>query len=173
LNADRDYNQEFKFETNAKSKELKNVGTFYANSIQTDEYFLPLQLISKRDLSEPSFISDSLMMDESYSDYKNLANLFIGKSSLPLGVYNNFNYPQSHHSVLNNFRSDFEDFSHFQDTSLNLSNKNNLDLETSLPTLFSSSSNVISFNNTAAMVNGNVLSNPNNPSYEANPTQLN
>jgi hypothetical protein len=113
------------------------------------------------------------MMDESYSDYKNLSNLFIGKSSLPLGVYNNFNYPQSHHSVLNNFRSDFEDFSHFQDTSLNLSNQTNLDLETSLPSLFSSSNNIISFNNTAAAISGNVLSNPNNISYEANPTQLN
>ena len=173
LNADRDYNQEWKFGTNAKAKELKNVGTFYANSIQTDEYFLPLQLISKRDLSEPSFIADSLAMDESYSDYKNLSNLFIGKSSLPRGVYNNFNYPQSHHAVLNNFRSDFEDFSHFQDTSLDLSNQKNLDLDTSLQSLFSSNNNIISFNNTSAVVNGNVLSNPNNPSYEANPTQLN
>jgi hypothetical protein len=124
-------------------------------------------------LSEPSFIADSLAMDESYSDYKNLSNLFIGKSSLPRGVYNNFNYPQSHHAVLNSFRSDFEDFSHFQDTSLDLSNQNNLDLDTSLQSLFSSNNNIISFNNTSAVVNGNVLSNPNNPSYEANPTQLN
>merc|ERR1712100_2695 len=109
--------------TNAKSKELKNIGSFYANSVQMDEYFAPFHLVSKRNLSEPSFIADSLLMDESYSDYKNLMNLYVGKLSLPLGVYNTYNYPQSHHSVLNSFRADYEDFSHFKDTSLNLTDK--------------------------------------------------
>jgi hypothetical protein len=141
--------------------------------MQMDEYFLPFQLISKRDLSEPSFISDSLVMDESYSDYKNLSNLFIGKSSLPLGVYNNYNYPQSHHAVLNSFRSDYEDFSHFQDTSLNLSNKISTDLNKSLDSLFSSNSNVTTFNTNLGTISGNVLSTLDTGNYEANPTQLN
>lgn len=141
--------------------------------MQTDEYFLPFQLISKRDLSEPSFISDSLVMDESYSDYKNLSNLFIGKSSLPLGVYNNYNYPQSHHAVLNSFRADYEDFSHFQDTSLNLSSRANTNLDNSLDSLFSSNANITSFNTNFGAINQNVMSDLNSVNYEANPTQLN
>jgi hypothetical protein len=59
-------------------------------------------------------------MDESYKNTKNLNNLMLSKSSIPFGVYNTYNYPQSHHAVLNNFRSDFEDFSHYQDNSLRL-----------------------------------------------------
>jgi hypothetical protein len=63
------------------------------------------------------FTNDSLVMDESYSDQKNLLMYYVGKNTAPLGVYNSHNFPQSHHAVLNNFRSDFEDFSHFQDLS--------------------------------------------------------
>jgi hypothetical protein len=59
-------------------------------------------------------------MDESYSDQKNLYNLYVGTSSMPLAVSAGRNYPQSHMSVLNSFRSDFEDFSFFRDLSLKL-----------------------------------------------------
>jgi hypothetical protein len=59
-------------------------------------------------------------MDESYRNTKNLNTLMISKSSIPFGVYNTYNYPQSNHAILNNFRSDFEDFSHYQDNTLKL-----------------------------------------------------
>jgi hypothetical protein len=59
-------------------------------------------------------------MDEPYRNTKNLNNVILSKSSIPFGVYNTYNYPQSHHAILNNFRSDFEDFSHYQDNSLKL-----------------------------------------------------
>jgi hypothetical protein len=60
-------------------------------------------------------------MDESYADQKNLFQMYVGKSSSPIAATTSFNYPQSHNSVLNNFRSDYEDFSHFQDLSLDTS----------------------------------------------------
>lgn len=120
LEVDRDANQPTRFNTNAKSKTLKNLGQFYANSIQTDDYFLPVHLLSTKDFSELPFISNSTYLDESYRNVKNTNNLFLSKSSIPFGVYNTYNFPQSNHAVLNNFRSDFEDFSHYQDTSLNL-----------------------------------------------------
>jgi hypothetical protein len=56
-------------------------------------------------------------MDESYADQKNLLSYYVGKNTTPLSLYAVHNYPQSHHAVLNNFRADFEDFSHFQDLS--------------------------------------------------------
>jgi len=162
-----------KFGTNAKAKELKNIGSFYANSIQTDEYFLPFHLINKRDLAEPAFIADSLVMDESYSDYKNLATLFVGKSTLPLGVYNLFNYPQSSSSVLNNFRSDFTDFSHFNDTSLDLGDVKSLVTNNQTDTLFSTTQLVTEFNQSTAATNDNTLVNVGISNQEVNPTQLN
>jgi hypothetical protein len=120
-----------RFGTNAKVKDLSNIGSFYSNSIQSDDYFLPVYFMNKSDLSNISFISDSNLMDESYADQKNLFQLYVGKSSSPLAISNSFNYPQSHNSVLNNFRSDYEDFSHFQD----------LSLVTSKPTVPTSSGN--------------------------------
>lgn len=120
LEVDRDSTQPLRFNTNAKIKNPKNLGAFYANSIQTDDYFLPVHLLNTKDFSDLPFISSSLTMDESYRNVKNLNTLVLSKSSVPFGVYNVYNYPQSHHAILNNFRSDFEDFSHYQDNSLRL-----------------------------------------------------
>jgi len=118
LNSDRDFDQSYRFGTNAKAKELKNIGSFYSNTIQSDEYFYPIHLFSRKDLSEIATINDSLVMDDSYSDQKNLNYVYISKSSIPFNVNSTFNYPQSHYSVLNNFRADFEDFSHYQDINM-------------------------------------------------------
>lgn len=163
----------FRFKTNAKSKELKNIGSFYANSVQTDEYFAPFHLVSKKNLSEASFISDSLAMDESYSDYKNLMNLYVGKSSLPLGVYNTYNYPQSHHAVLNSFRSDYEDFAHFQDTSLNLTTKGSSISQVNLDNLFTDMKGSTEFDLNTASTNSNSFTSLSEVNYETNPNQLN
>jgi hypothetical protein len=63
-------------------------------------------------------------MDESYADYKNLSQMYAGKSATPLAITASVNYPQSHNAVLNSFRADYEDFSHFQDLSLVTTKKN-------------------------------------------------
>jgi hypothetical protein len=107
-----------RFGTNAKVKDLSNIGSFYSNSIQSDDYFMPVYFMNKADLSNVSFINDSNVMDESYADQKNLFQLYVGKASTPLAVSTTYNYPQSHNAVLNSFRSDYEDFSQFQDLSL-------------------------------------------------------
>jgi hypothetical protein len=82
-------------------------------------------------------------MDESYADYKNLSQMYVGKLATPLAITSSFNYPQSHNAVLNSFRADYEDFTHFQDLSLTTSKKNssstwaNLSLKKKAPsTLF-------------------------------------
>jgi hypothetical protein len=118
LKNDRNYSKSVRFGTNAKSKDLKSIGSFYANSIQSDDYFLPVYFINKSDLANLSFINDSNLMDEAYADQKNLLGIYAGKNSSPLTTNTTFNYPQSHASVLNAFRSDYEDFSIFQDLSL-------------------------------------------------------
>ena len=56
-----------------------------------------------------------LVFDDSYMDHKNLGAVYINKSAIPINASHTYNFPQSHHAVLNNFRSDFEDFSHFND----------------------------------------------------------
>jgi hypothetical protein len=63
-------------------------------------------------------------MDESYADQKNLFQMYVGKAASPMATTNSFNYPQSHMAVLNSFRSDYEDFSYFQDLSLNAPKSN-------------------------------------------------
>jgi hypothetical protein len=125
LKPDRSYNASMRFGTNAKVKDLSSIGSFYSNSIQSDDYFVPVYFMNKSDLSNISFVNDANLMDEAYADQKNLFQLYVGKSSTPLAAATTFNYPQSHNAVLNSFRSDYEDFSHFQDLSL-LTSKSNL-----------------------------------------------
>jgi hypothetical protein len=72
------------------------------------------------------------MFDDSYMDQKNLSNLLLSKSTTPLSINLGYNYPQSHHGVLNNFRDNFEDFSNFQDNSLDLSSNYNLKTQANL-----------------------------------------
>jgi hypothetical protein len=163
----------YKFGTNAKAKELKNIGSFYTNSIQSDDYFIPVNYMTKQNLSEVALANDLVLFDESYQDQKNLNNLFVTKSSLPMGVHNSFNYPQSHHAVLNSFRADYEDFSHFQDTSLDLSNVNLLNSELNLDTLRDNKGVVTSFNEVTSKDSGSTLNGPTLSTIEANPTQLN
>tara|TARA_B110000503_G_scaffold38695_1_gene63524 strand:- start:4869 stop:5177 length:309 start_codon:yes stop_codon:yes gene_type:complete len=99
-------------------------------------------------------------------DQKSLINTFTSKGAVALGVYNNHNHPQSTHAVLNNFRSDFEDFSHFQDNSLNLSGLKNDMSNSTLGTLTSLKDKGIRFNKLTADVEG-----LNSSSYEVNPNQ--
>jgi hypothetical protein len=174
LNVDRDFTNSYRFGTNARSKELKNIGSFYSNSIQADDYFVTPHLTTKRDLSEVAFINDSLVMDESYQDQKNLVNLYIGKSSTPLMVSNTYNYPQSHHAVLNAFRADFEDFSHFQDNSLDLSKLYSTNTTSGTDSnLFSLKSQNIKFGDKSLPNTGVALENLQSVNYDANPSQLN
>lgn len=176
LNIDRDFNQTFRFGTNAKSKNLANIGKFYTNSIQLDDYFLPVNLLAKKDLSEFSVVSESTTFDDSYLDQKNLLNLFYAKKSLALGLGTLYNNPQSSHSVLNNFRADFEDFSHFQNTS-----KNNL---AKLPQLKSLSETNLdnpikvkyltkSFNQYSSLSNAQPVTSTEAVNLDVNPSQTN
>jgi hypothetical protein len=109
-------------------------------------------------------------------DQKSLMQLYVGKSSMPFGVSNLFNYPQSHHAVLNSFRADYEDFSHFQDISLGTSSElkvdkfATLDSELVLPELTTITSDLTQFDNTNSSLHGSNLS---TSTLESNPTQLN
>jgi len=163
----------YKFGTNAKAKELKNIGSFYTNSIQSDDYFIPVNYMTKQNLSEVALANDLVLFDESYQDQKNLNNLFVTKSSLPMGVHNSFNYPQSHHAVLNSFRADYEDFSHFND--INFKNPQTLNTESSLNSddvLLLKTKN-LKFDNSSASNNSNSINSVSANSYENNPGQVN
>jgi hypothetical protein len=158
-----------RFKTNAKVKDNSGIGGFYTNSIQVDDYYVPIYFTPKRSLANIPFINDSLLMDESYADQKNLLNFYVSKNSTPLSLYTNFNYPQSHHAVLNNFRADFEDFSHFQDLSTGFK-KASLDLNQS--NLFKNNLKYTKFNKTIAPEHGTSFSTTYGSS-DANPFQHN
>jgi hypothetical protein len=173
LNVDRDYNLTYKFGTNAKAKELKNIGSFYTNSIQSDDYFLPVNYMTKQNLSEVALANDLVLFDESYQDQKNLNNLMVTKSSLPIGVFNTFNYPQSHHSVLNSFRADYEDFSHFSDISFKNPHASDSVNDLNSENLLLLKSKNLKFDNNTAANNSNNIVTSNSSSYENNPSQVN
>ena len=133
LDTDRDYEELERFGTETKlNREYEvfgneDLGGFYTNNVQLCGRFTPLHLIPKNSFNK-TFLAKGLRIKKySYRRYKNLSNVVVGKSSIPLGVYNTYNYPQSHHAVLNAFRCNFRPFSHFQDNPLDLPN-NDMDL---------------------------------------------
>jgi hypothetical protein len=158
-----------RFKTNAKVKDNSGIGGFYTNSIQVDDYYSPIYFTPKKSLANIPFINDSLMMDESYADQKNLLNFYVSKNSTPLSLYTTFNYPQSHHAVLNNFRADFEDFSHFQDlsTTFQKAAKNGAQ-----GTIFKNNIKYTKLNKTSSPEHGTALDALNNTS-DVNPLQNN
>jgi len=111
-------------------------------------------------------------MDESYQDQKNLVNLYVGKLTTPLIISNSYNYPQSHHAILNSFRADFEDFSHFQDNSLNLSYRYNLNSPLNQNSFNLKSQNV-KFGGINSKNNVESFEDLNNLNLDNNPSQLN
>jgi hypothetical protein len=82
-------------------------------------------------------------------------------------------YPQSHHSVLNNFRSDYEDFSHFNDSNFKNVTSKLGSLSSTCDDNFSLSSKSIKFNKASSNLNSNSLSSNLTSGYENNPNQLN
>jgi hypothetical protein len=124
-------------------------------------------------LSETALVNDFTAFDDSYLDQKNLSNNYLTKSSLPLTITNNAIYPQSHHAVLNSFRSDYEDFSHFSDIGFKnptLSSKNssnNLNNSVTLNPL------VKKFNQAAIPTHTNSMKSELTTGFENTPNQLN
>jgi hypothetical protein len=112
-------------------------------------------------------------MDESYRNVKNLNTLILSKSSVPFGVYNVYNYPQSHHAILNNFRSDFEDFSHYQDNSLRLKPLFLKKVDQSIELPLKLQSKNIKFNALKSNNYGSGNTTLGKSTLESNPTQLN
>jgi hypothetical protein len=112
------------------------------------------------------------MFDDSYLDQKNLMNIYVTKKATPLTICNTYGYPQSHHSVLNNFRSDFEDFSNFSDNKFRSPNLQspNLNFGYTSP-IFLKNQKLLS-NVSYTPLNSQTVKFSNNPTYDVNPSQL-
>lgn len=92
-------------------QDISLMGQFYANAIQSDESFSQASLISTKDFSNFPLIGGGTGIDDSYVNAKG-HNLFINhNNNFSLNTSSDLIYPQSYISVLNNFRSDFDDFS--------------------------------------------------------------
>jgi hypothetical protein len=129
--------------------------------------------MTKQNLSEIAAANDMLLFDDSYQDQKQLNSLYVTHSVIPFGVYNTTNYPQSHHSVLNNFRADYEDFSHFIDNSFtnptNVGGGAKVELED--PIMFAKTS--LKFDDNSLGSHRNQMLSPSTQGYEVDPNQIN
>jgi hypothetical protein len=108
-------------------------------------------------------------LNQYYQNLKNLLNFYVSKNSTPISLYTNFNYPQSHHAVLNNFRADFEDFSHFQDLSTSFQKASQSGLNGNL---LKNNIKYTKFNKTSSPEHGTALESVNGAS-DVNPLQNN
>lgn len=151
----------------------EDLGGFYTNNVQLCGRFTPLHLIPKNFFTKAVLTRGLRIKKYSYRGYKNLSNVLIGRSSTPLGIYNTFNYPQSHHAVLNAFRCNFKHFSHFQDNLLELPNTdlglNDLRFED----FWTNKPVTVDFGGTLASQASKGLFSTEAVSYEVSPNQLN
>jgi hypothetical protein len=96
--------------------DISSLGRYYSNQVQSDDYFLPTNLLPTKDFILFTLGESDLMVEDSYLEYKNYLNLFNNNnySSKPLVGNPSYSYSSSH--VLNSFRSSYEDFTWYNDT---------------------------------------------------------
>lgn len=155
INFDKNNYDNYYFKKNSNNKDLvlrdlSVFGSFYANTIQIDDFISPASLISTKEFNVFPIISGLNLIDDSYITHKYMLNLFTNSSSLVLNYNTNFAYPQSYLAILNNFRGDFDDFSWYVNNSqTNPSLSTSFLNSTYLPTDSIRISNPISLRDTA------------------------
>jgi len=87
-----------------------STGSIYPNSIEFDDFTTPFSFLKTGDYYQYPLLSDFSENDDSYLNYKRLLELNSSFSTLLLGTGSKGFLPYSYLSVLNNFRSDYEDF---------------------------------------------------------------
>jgi hypothetical protein len=92
-------------------KDLSATGSYYANSIQMEDYVADPLMLSTDNLGRLNVSADLNDLDDTYSTFKGLSSLFSRFSTTPLSVTTDSLSTRSYLSVFNYFRSDYEDFS--------------------------------------------------------------
>jgi len=91
-------------------KDISSLGRYYSNQIQSDELFIPSSLLVTKNYILFTLGEGDLLNEDSYFDYKNYSSIFsLNNFSLKPLISNNSHHYSSF-NVLNNFRSNCEDF---------------------------------------------------------------
>jgi hypothetical protein len=110
------YNTSLLIPTDLKDYKLANKnssnisGDFYINPIQFEEHTPNLLVLQSKNFYQFPLLSDFNETDDSFNNFKQRLNLNSLYNTVSLGVDIKTTFPQSYTSVLNNFRSDYEDF---------------------------------------------------------------
>jgi hypothetical protein len=89
---------------------MTSTGLYYTNSLVTEDFFNQTSLITKHDFNIFPLINLTDELEESYTDYKYLTQLFVNNATINLNLPRNFLTPMSYVNVLNKFREDFDEF---------------------------------------------------------------
>jgi hypothetical protein len=91
-------------------KDLSAFGRYYANQVQSEDFFNPSNLIATSNYLLFTLGESDLLSDEAYNDYKNYNTLFSSNNlnTKPFTSTSARSYSTNH--VLNSFRSNYEDF---------------------------------------------------------------
>lgn len=93
------------------TKDLSLLGEAYSSSVQMEDSIASPSELLTRNFALLSTYAELNELDDSFSNIKNLNHLFDKNSNSILGASSYGLAPRSYISVLNYFRSDFEDFS--------------------------------------------------------------
>ena len=91
-------------------KDLSNLGDFYSSVLQLDDYVSSPSLLKTSGFGFYSTLSDLSSVDDSFAAARAIANLSSKYSSPSVAVSSDNLAGRSYASVLNNFRSDLEDY---------------------------------------------------------------
>ena len=95
---------------NPSIKDLSLIGQFYTNLVQSDDTFTSSNLTLTKDFSNFPLIEVGGVIDDTYLNSKEHQSFINTSNNLGLASNSDTFGPQSYTSVLNNFRSDFDDF---------------------------------------------------------------
>jgi hypothetical protein len=113
-----DIDQTFRPLTEPFLKDISRTGRFYANAVQVDDYMSDSTSIPTVDFSVFANLDFVNAMENSFEESKDFVNFYNVFQNTALRIPTNFAPVQSYIQVLNNFRSDFEEFGPNLDNSL-------------------------------------------------------
>ncbi len=105
-------------------KDTNSIGNFYSNPFYLDDFVSPSTLLNSKNFFMFPLFNGIANLDDTYESLKYLNYFYNNSNKLFLNTNNNNFQPYSYTTVFDMFRTDYDDFSWFNDEIYN--NKNNI-----------------------------------------------
>lgn len=99
-------------------EDISSLGRYYSNQVQSDDFFLPSNLLSTQNFILFTLGDSDVTIEDSYLEFKNYATIFNTNNYSTKPLINDLSSVYSTSHILNSFRSSYEDFTWYGEENL-------------------------------------------------------